>query len=252
MRSHEVTEPTQVIITAGMGCRRTSLGMLSIIAEQCEERGLPMQFVDGSFTNQQNDREVSPPSRQVEEIEAHLEAVPEETPTLIVAHCGGGTAAMDVVEKRAASSKSNLRALLIAPPFDNPAQAFMLSEVQRSIVFDGEASFLDIYDTPSDDPYNFSRRVMSRLAIGSAFYDEMRAIAKTDFVGRARRLATKDILGIVVPQDDWNQAAVHTTKSWQGPILRIDGARHSLRMPSDTLEDQRKACQDALNFGLQL
>jgi hypothetical protein len=220
--------------------------LLQMLQAECETLGVPYRHVPGLHATSDDSLEVSSPSRQLEILRAMKTEPPKRR--LLLGLCYGAFATTQMVEE----NSTTLKAVLVAPPLANPGEPIPHPYITKNkIRSEGGSGYIPVRYFSPEAPTDFAKATIEPALIPSDYFTEVKEHT-WQLAERAERLARLDILRLVVPQQDWNRAAVELTTEWPGKIFRPDAA-HMLHSPSDPNRTQQQMFASAtLHLGLEM
>jgi pimeloyl-ACP methyl ester carboxylesterase len=217
----------EVVIIGGVANKPANLAQFKLLGSLLSESS-SLHYINGAHL-EDGQLQVTSSTEQFEETDAIVEKKPG-TDFLIIAHSMGSIAAVKTVAKH----PDRTRGVLIAPPLPSPIDLYYHRRSQAKMQeVDGRRvlpsySFALGENGPSDilpKPAN--------VLMPDSYIDDLVSHSGT-FQDEVKSLASKGLLKLVVPKQDWNTAILEATTSIPG-IISLDST-HSLHGSQSEME----------------
>ncbi|HEY5667897.1 MAG TPA: hypothetical protein VIR03_01905 [Candidatus Saccharimonadales bacterium] len=197
--------PQTYLVAGGGGGMRSTI-ILRILAQELSARGLPFTPIDG-VQGQGGAQAIRHPTLQVQDIEANVGRLHERTPLLVIAHCVGTVAALEVVERLSDTRPAAL--VSIAPPLPSPRHTIETPQSMKKRSDGGTR--MRVVDLP-DGALDYSNMTESAAKIDPQYFVDM--YAADDLEARLRRMVEGRNATVFAPALDWNVASPARVRAW--------------------------------------
>lgn len=197
----------EVIVVGALATKVSNIAPFRYTAEHIAEDATSIHYVHGGLENQDGTLQVATPSEQAAQINAVIEQYCEKD-ILIISQSMGALAALACVEQ----SSSRVKAISASPPLLYPSDVIRHPRIlTRSRISNGQL-FLPSYSFalgeagPSAQP-----PTPVELAVTPELFNEIDTI-NGEYWDRTIAAIEADKLRIVMPTEDWNQAALNSSR----------------------------------------
>ncbi len=200
-------EMPHVYLVAGGGGGMQSTIILRLLAQELSRRELGYSVIEGMYLDRDGVQKIRHPSLQATVLEDDIATLPEASPVLLIPHCIGTVAAMNVMERHADERPVGL--VSIAPPLPSPRSTIAQPQSIAKRFMDN--SLMRVVALP-EGALDYSEYTESFADIDPQYFKDMN---NAESLGaRLRERVAQGQAGLFAPEHDWNTGSPDCVKGW--------------------------------------